>query len=100
MPALLVDIIKFIHILLTLSIIGSVFYCLALCLKKKNDARDKAITRINKMLLVLAFFAIITGTALIYPKNFTFQTPWIQAAYVLATTFVIAIVLLLFLRKK
>ncbi len=43
--------------------------------------------RQNRMMLWLLVLTIATGTLLVYPKHYTFHTPWIQAAYVLAVLF-------------
>jgi uncharacterized membrane protein SirB2 len=48
-------------------------------------------------MLYFSLFAILTGTLLVYPKHFTFHTPWIQAAYLLVTIFSLGI---LTLQKK
>lgn len=104
MPIFLIDLIKFIHLLLTVSILGLVIYCfILLCsnsFRKKSDARRQNIIQINKLLLIAVFFAVLTGTLLVYPKHFTFHTPWIQAAYFLVSVFVLMIVMLIFFRKK
>lgn len=88
--------IKFFHLLCVLSLSVSVVFCLALASQKKYDM----IFRINKTMLVMMPFAMLTGALLVFPSHFTFHTPWIRAAFLLASSFIFAIVLLLFLQKK
>jgi uncharacterized membrane protein YozB (DUF420 family) len=97
---LIVNFLKFIHLLLTLSLLGSVGYCLALLISKNRIANRPLIYRLNKIILVLAFFAMLTGTFLVHPKHFTFHTPWIQAAYILIVCFSLGLFALMFLSKK
>lgn len=91
---ILVYLLKFIHVLLALSLLGTAIYCIiAVGLKKKCNVR------LNKTLLVLSFFALMTGSLLVIPKHYTFVTPWIQAAYVLVLSFG-AIISTLLLKKQ
>jgi len=78
--------IKFLHILAALSLLGVVFLCIT--------AKKPPLTQ--KILFILAIVALVTGTALVYPKSFTFHTPWIMAAYLLLGIFGIFV---LFLNK-
>ncbi len=100
----MVQIIKFSHILLTIALLGSIFFCLALLVSKKfaltNLSHQNRIVRLNKIILLLAFFAMLTGTFLVYPKHFTFRTPWIQAAYFFSLLFGIFVSFLIFFRNK
>lgn len=80
--------IKFIHILCALGLLGGTTYSLV------------AVTRqLNKIFLLAAGLAILTGTILIYPTHFTFHTPWIIAAYLLTFAYILGIRLSLFLKK-
>jgi hypothetical protein len=79
--------VKFIHILCALGLLGGTTY------------RFMAITfRLNKLFLLLAGLAILTGTLLIYPTHFTFHTPWIIAAYLLTFFYILGVTLSLFLK--
>jgi hypothetical protein len=96
-----IHIIKFLHMLFTLGLITAVVYCLALLSSRKfaftHGLQHQKISRLNRMMLWLLLLAMLTGTLLVYPKHFTFHTPWIQAAYIYA---VLASVSLLLLKKS
>jgi len=92
----MIDVIKFIHLLLTLSLLGSTFFCLILIYFQQNDL----IKRLNRIMLWLLVFAVLTGTLLVYPKHYTFHTNWIQAAYILVFLFGTLLSLLAVFRKK
>jgi hypothetical protein len=79
---LLIALIKFIHILFTLSLLGSTLFCLA----SVGSPRFQ-FAYFHKTILWLALFTMITGTFLVIPKHFSFHTPWIQAAYILVVLF-------------
>ena len=95
---MLTDFLKFIHLLLTLSLLGSAVCCLILASLQKNSLNT--LTTLNRTMLWLLVFTVITGTLLVYPKHFNFHTPWIQAAYVLVFLCGTLISLLLACRKK
>lgn len=78
----MVNFLKFIHVLIALSLLGSTFYCVAFA-----RLRSAYVMRINTLLLCLGILALLTGTLLVYPKHFTFKTPWIIAAYLLLFVF-------------
>jgi hypothetical protein len=84
---MLVNIIKFFHILCVLSLLGGTFLC-------------AFSNRFKKALIIISFFAILTGTFLVYPKHFTFHTPWIKAAYVLSFLFIMGMIFISWLDKK
>lgn len=90
---MLIDLIKFIHLLITLGLLGLTFHCVT----AKGTLNLK---RINVTLLSLSVLAIATGTLLVYPKHFTFHTPWIQAAYVLVVGFCLCIGSMVFFNRK
>lgn len=92
---MLVNVTKFIHLIATLGLLGLAISCVALVGSKRFDL----ITRYNKIMLALTCFAILTGTLLIYPKGFTYHTPWIQAAYIFSTIFCLGLLLLIYLHK-
>ena len=95
---LFIAFVKCIHLLLTLGLLGSTIVCLILAGSNKIPA--DFITRLNRTMLWLAAFAVLTGTLLIYPKHFTFHTPWIQAAYLLVFVFGTAVSLLVYWRNQ
>jgi len=92
----MINIIKFAHILLALSLLGLTTYCLSLT----NAKHRTELVFINKNLLIIGFFALLTGSLLVYPKHFNFHTPWIQAAYLLLIIYGITIGLCIKFSKK
>jgi len=91
---LLIHFVKFFHLLFALGLLTIVMRSAIL------TGPNQSQTRRDKVMLGLALFALITGTLLVYPKHFTFHTPWIQAAYVLVILFCVAIVGLIYLKNK
>jgi len=74
--------IKFLHLIFVLGLLGGTLYCIAtpgIMSIKKNRA----------ILTCVTLLALITGTLLVYPKHYTFHTPWIQVAYLMVTVFLI-----------
>lgn len=97
---MMINIIKFFHLLFTLSLMGFTSFCF-LSFAKKKERRIQHFQHINKLILFISVGAILTGTLLVYPKNFNFHTPWIQAAYLIMFLFCIVIsLLILFPQKK
>lgn len=81
----MINLLKFTHLLFVLGIFSLAIYCFALIgskifLIKNTNTHDK-FNYLNKIMVVFCVFAMLTGTLLVYPKHFTFHTPWIQAAY-------------------
>lgn len=101
---MLIHFIKFIHVSLSLMLLGSAVFCLVVMISKKfataQLSRFDIIFQVNKLILLFAIFAMLTGTFLVYPKNFSFHTPWIQAAYLLGFIFCLGILFLIFFKKK
>src|SRR5437762_1129139 len=93
---MIIDILKWLHLLLTLSLLGSTCFCLVLVSRKQFDN----IHKLNRLMLWLLLFALLTGTLLVYPKHFTFHTPWIQSAFILVFLFGTLLSLLMPLQKK
>ena len=89
-----VYLLKFIHIILALGLVGTAIYCVvAVGLKKSH-------TLLKQVLLLLAFLALLTGSLLVLPKHYSFTTPWIQAAYALVMVFALLVTSLLVWNKK
>jgi hypothetical protein len=92
---MIVNTVKFLHLLCVLGLLGVTTACLLLVSSTKfsigNTNIYKKILRFNKYLLILITLAMLTGTTLVHPKHFTFHTPWIQAAYLFVVLFVIGI---------
>jgi uncharacterized membrane protein YozB (DUF420 family) len=87
---MLVNCLKFLHLLCVLSLFGTLIYGFV-CISRKNIS---AIISIHQVIIVISLLAMLTGTFLVHPKHFTFHTPWIKAAYLLLITFCIGITLL------
>jgi len=101
---MLIHIVKFIHLVFALGLLGLAIYCLLLIGSKKFGMTTRnhrqRIIRSNKILLLFSLLAMITGSLLVIPKHFTFHTPWIQAAYILLLVFGVGIALLTLLKRK
>lgn len=93
---MIINLIKFIHVLLALSLLGLTGYCLTIT----NAHQTKKFIFLNNKLIIISVFALITGTLLVYPKHFTFHTPWIQAAYILLLFYILTIKLCMLFFKK
>ena len=83
----MISILKFIHVLCVMGLLSLSAYCVVM---KPSFMK---IHRVPLYLLGMALFALITGTLLVHPKQFTFHTPWIQTALVstilLCTTMIV-----------
>jgi hypothetical protein len=85
-------------------LLGSIVYCITLVTQKKfvldTGNHQQKIHIMNRYIQWLALLAILTGTLLVYPRHFTFHTPWIQTAYALVILFAGSVGLLAWLAKK
>lgn len=101
---MLIHFLKFFHVLITVGLLGSALYCLILIFSKKaapaHCVQHDQVTCMNKIMLLLLVLAMLTGTFLVYPKQFTFHTHWIQAAYFLSLLCIFGISLLILFKKK
>jgi hypothetical protein len=86
-------ILKFIHVIIALSLVGLTLYCFKAAGSKRFSRRPPTI------LAGLALLALFTGTFLIYPRHFTFHTPWVQAAFILSFVFMTSAWLLMRLKQ-
>lgn len=94
---MLVNFLKFFHLLLALGVLAGMFYCLA-AIRTHNF--NQVSVRINRVTIIHALLATITGTLLVYPKHYTFHTPWIQAAYLFMGLVTGILILLIVLRNN
>jgi len=85
--------IKFLHLLIALGLLSLTTYGVTL-------NKFQSLHRISYWLLALFPFAILTGTLLIYPKHYTFHTPWIVAAYFFSSFILMILIILLFFKEK
>lgn len=92
---MIIHFLKFFHVLIALSLLGSTFFCL-ISVKSNKVVRHY----LNKSMLGLATLAVITGSLLVHPEKFTFHTHWIMAAYSFVFLFALGVSLLIFLKKK
>lgn len=92
---MLIHLLKFFHLLLALGLLSTTLYCFILIGSKNIN-----IPRLNKHMLIVALLTMITGTFLVYPKYFTFHTPWIQAAYIFLIGYCLGIFFLMKYHKK
>jgi hypothetical protein len=91
---LLIHFVKFFHLLFALGLLSIVMRSAML------TGPERSQTRRDNVMIGLALLAMMTGTLLVYPKHFTFHTPWIQAAYLLVTLFCVAVIGLIYLKKQ
>ena len=68
------------------------------CFVYRSDTH--LLKRFNKFLLLLAPMAMLTGSLLVYPKHFTFHTPWIQAALLCSSLFMMIVLFLIIFQNK
>lgn len=92
---MLIFFLKFFHVILALSLFGLLFYSIKTIGTKKFSSQF-----FHRGTVGLVFLSLITGTLLIYPKHFTFHTPWINAAYLLVFIFLVGIFFLKKLQQK
>lgn len=92
---MVIHLIKFIHLLCTLGLLGSISYCLVVTVRFKTVKHE---VYLYKLMLLFGFFAALTGTLLIYPSHFSFHTPWIEAAYLFGLSFALGIIFLMLTR--
>ncbi|HSW92719.1 MAG TPA: hypothetical protein VLJ15_00015 [Gammaproteobacteria bacterium] len=97
---MLIDVLKFTHLLLTLGLLGLTFFCLILAGFSAHPERNFLLIRFSRLILWFLVLAMVTGTLLVYPKHFTFHTPWIRAAYFLVFLSGLIVSMLIYFRKK
>lgn len=89
---ILIYLLKFFHVLFALSLLSLTTYT-----SLSNQLMQK---KLNRGLLWLSPCALLTGTLLVYPKHFTFHTPWIMAAYFLLFSFSAGIIVLNYVKNN
>jgi hypothetical protein len=85
---MLINLIKFVHILLMLALVAGIIASLFQVKAKKFTSN-----RFDNSLLITCLLLVFTGTLLVHPKHFSFHTIWIQVAYVLIILFGLALLL-------
>ncbi|MCW5589554.1 MAG: hypothetical protein KIT27_07820 [Legionellales bacterium] len=98
---------KYLHVILAMSLFGACVLAYGLSVFNWREASIAHRQFYNNFLQQLDYFIygvivllILTGTLLVYPKGFTFHTPWIIAAYFLLGINSILLFLTAYLRKK
>lgn len=87
------SLLKFLHIVVALSLVGTVISCGVSAIRGKFPERTRP-------LVALCLCALASGSLLVIPKHYTFTTPWIMAAYLLVSFFILITVLGFFLKKN
>jgi hypothetical protein len=101
---MLIELLKFIHVSFALILIAAIIYSIVLtCSKKFTRAptrHQQTLLRIRRLMLMIVLMAVVTGSLLIYPKNFSLHTPWIIAAYLSALLFSTGLAAMTWMKKK
>lgn len=101
---MLIYLLKFLHVLIALSLIGLAVYCIVLTSSRKyaiaNVHHHNKILRAHRAMLLIIVFALVSGTLMVYPRNFNFHTPWIRAAYLFSAIVIAGMLTMTFLKKK
>jgi cytosine/uracil/thiamine/allantoin permease len=101
---MLINFIKCIHVILALSLLGILIYCLFVAGSKKfalaSSYQHNNIRRLNRVMMWASLFALVSGALLVHPGNFDFHTPWIQVAFSGTVIFAAVIGVMNFLKKK
>ena len=79
--------------LCALSILSLTGYCFA-------QSQSLRLKGINQTLLWVTSLTMSTGALLVHPKHFSFHTPWIQAAILLSSTYLVGLFLLILYPPK
>lgn len=90
-----IDLLKFLHLLFALGLLIALLYCVFFLSRK-----DYLTTRLHRPMVYLSVLAVLTGTLLVYPKQFTFHTPWIQAAYFFALLLWVGLAFISYFKRK
>jgi len=93
----MIDLIKFLHLLFAIGLVGSIFFAFGMTNKitaptNKNINNKIIINKLQKTFILIGILAAITGSLLIYPKNYSLHTHWIQAAYGLLTSCMLLVI--------
>lgn len=90
-----IDLLKFLHLLFALGLIIALIYCVFFLSRK-----DYLTARLHRPMIYLSVLAMLTGTFLVYPKQFTFHTPWIQAAYFFVLLLWVGLAFISYFKRK
>jgi len=98
---MIVALIKFIHVFIAMSILGcAITGFVKVSGKHLTSFKLAQCHKLNKIILSLLLCGMILGTALVYPKHYTFHTPWIQAAYLFIAIVILMLGFLRYLIKR
>ncbi len=87
---MLVDILKYIHILLVLTLSGLLLSNVCYQLKAHVD--------FSTLFVIMSL--LLTGGLLVSPKGYTFTTPWINAAFIFSTMLALQSYLSIYIKKN
>ena len=96
---MIVNFLKFFHLILALGILGLAITCFCM-LTVVKEYNHRLFIRFNTLIISLSLLAMLTGTFLVYPKHFNFHTPWIVAAYTLLGVFIAGVGFLIWVARK
>jgi uncharacterized membrane protein YozB (DUF420 family) len=101
---MLINFIKCLHVILALSLLGTLIYSLFVVSSKKfalaSSWQHHNIRRLNRIMMWVSLFALVSGILLVYPSKFNFHTPWIQVAFAGTVLFAGVIGVMNYLKKK
>jgi hypothetical protein len=100
-----VDVFKVIHVTLAVTFFGFVLLGYLITVRKQSHPQltlstNQLLPFIDSIIFSFLLLSVFWGTVLVYPKHFTFHTPWVVAAYLLSATFFAVYGLIIVLRKK
>lgn len=94
---MLINILKFIHLLFALTLFGMVLFNFAYSLRSTSQT---AIIKSEYLSLFAIIAMFITGGLLVFPKGYTFATPWINVAFSFLTLVALQIGLAIYIKYK
>ena len=94
---MLIEVLKFLHILCALTLFGIILFNLAHQLTVKKNTLSISTDYLSLLIIVLLFG---TASFLVIPKGYTFATPWINMAFTLLTLITLQVCLSLYVKIK
>lgn len=98
---------KWLHLCLVMVLIGGLIGNAALLIvigRCDEVIERQALMRLSRLLdwaqLVSIVLLAVTGTVLVYPRGYTFATPWIDAAYVFLALAAFGVGLSIYLKRR
>lgn len=94
---MLIDILKFLHILCALTLFGLVLFNLISLLITPKKMLSIHTDYFSVIVMIILF---VTASFLVIPKGYTFATPWINIAFTFLTLIMIQMCLSIYLKIK